>query len=125
MHAHSGLGFAQVPVTLPEPGTIVEGHAGDENIQFYCRVVLDGNKQATTWSLQREDDRVPRAITQDQANLFMTGDPIPGFDQFTFSTNLTIAVLTLHLHNSLIFCGTQGDLHSVNFTILVYGQLSY
>ena len=68
---------------------------------------------------------MPRAaisISDHNFSLLITGDPILGFDEFTFNTNLTILALTLDLHNSLIL---QGDLHSVNFMMLVYGQLLY
>ena len=66
---------------------------------------------------------MPRAILEDEPSFSITGDPIPGAPFLAnFNTNLTVLVLTLDLHNSSIFCGTQGNLHSVNFTIRVYGK---
>ena len=107
-------------MTEPEPGAVIAGLGGDQDVKFFCRVELDGTEQATTWSIQREGDSAPRAITTRDFNFFITGNPIPG-TPFNFNTNLTILILYLEFNNSLVFCGTQGDLHSVNFTILVYG----
>ena len=111
-------------IVIPDSGTVIEGFAGDGNVSFFCEVLLpSGEEQATTWSIQQETDSSPRAIAlENDLNIDITGDPIPGFLNFTFNTNLTITVLTVELHNSTLFCGTQGNLEAANFTILVFGK---
>ena len=117
-------GSGVVQTIIPDSGTVIEGFAGDENISFFCEVQLpNGDEQATTWSIQQPADSTPRAISlQNDLNIVITGEPIPGFPDFTFNTNLTITVLTVELNNSILYCGTQGNLEAANFTILVLGK---
>ena len=109
---------------IPDSGTVIEGFVGDQNISFFCEVQLpNGDEQATTWSIQQQGDSSPRAILlSNDLNIVITGEPIPQAPGIFFNTNLTITVLTVELNNSILYCGTQGNLEAANFTILVSGK---
>lgn len=111
-----------VQIIIPDSGSVIEGFVGDGNFSFFCEVLLpNGDEQATTWSIQQQGDSSPRTLLRDNdLNIIFTGDPIPEAPQFTFNTNLTITALTIELHESTLFCGTQGNLEAANFTILVF-----
>ena len=113
-------------IIIPDSGSVIEGFVGDGNFSFFCEVLLpNGDEQATTWSIQQQGDSSPRTLLRDNdLNIIFTGDPIPEAPQFTFNTNLTITALTIELHESTLFCGTQGNLEAANFTILVFRKYS-
>ena len=115
-------GFSLVDVTIPDSGATIVGDEGDENIPIFCELTLNGNEQATFWSIMMEGQTGQSPINVDNPGFNITGEPIPGPGNFSFNTNLTILELTAGLNNAIIYCGVTGNLQAANFTIRLYSE---
>ena len=110
-------GFNVGAVTIPDSGATIVGDEGDENVQIFCELTLNGNKQATSWSIMMEGQTGQTSINIGDPGFNITGEPIPGAPFFSFNTNLTILKLTADLNNAVIYCGVVGNFLAANFTI--------
>ena len=115
-------GFNVAGVTIPDSGSTIVGDEGDENVQIFCELTLNGLEQATTWSIMMEGQTGQSLINVDNPGFNITGEPIPGFGSFFFNTNLTILELTADLNNAIIYCGVTGNSLAANFTIRLYSE---
>ena len=115
-------GFSLVEVTIPDSGSTIVGDEGDEDIQLFCNLTLNGNEQATVWSIMMEGQTTQSTITVVDPAFNITGEPIPGPGNFSFNANLTILELTADLNNAIIYCGVSGNLLAANFTIRLYSE---
>ena len=115
-------GLSLVELTIPDSGSTIVGDEGDENIRIFCEITLNGNEQATVWSIMMEGQIGQSPINVGNPGFNITGEPVPGFDSFSFNTNLTILELTAGLNNAIIYCGGIGNLLAANFTIRLYSE---
>ena len=118
-------GLSLVAVTIPDSGSTIVGDEGDENVPIFCNLTLNGNEQATIWSIMMEGQTSQSPINIGDPGFNITGEPLPGSDVFFFNTNLTILELTAGLNNAVIYCGVPGmggNLLAVNFTIRLYSE---
>ena len=118
-------GLSLVAVTIPDSGSTIVGDEGDENIQLFCELTLNGNEQATVWSIMMEGQTGQSPINIGDPGFNITGEPVPGPGHFFFNTNLTILELTADLNSAIIYCGVpgvSGNLLAVNFTIRLYSE---
>ena len=107
----------------PEPGSIVAGVPGTQNIGLYCDLRnAQGDRLIVNWFLQtrqsRQNGMDPGSIRADDDRFIQSGDNVSPDVNTSLNTNLTILSLTDDLDEAIIICGF--DKPVANFTLRIY-----